>query len=82
MAETDREDPSTARVRHWLEKPGLTLHELGVVRMGYDEATARKSVWQFLRTADPRIGMLRKFADASGIPLEELVAPAKAKRKK
>jgi transcriptional regulator with XRE-family HTH domain len=79
MAETDREDPSMARVRHWLEKSGLTLHELGV-RIGYDEATARKSVWQFLRTADPRIAMLRKFTDAAGIPLKELVAPAKRKK--
>lgn len=52
------------------------------VRMGYDEATARKSVWQFLRTADPRIGMLQKFAAAAGVPLEELVAPAKPTRGK
>jgi hypothetical protein len=35
-----------------------------------------------LRPADPRIGMLRKFADATGIPLEELVALAKPKWKK
>jgi hypothetical protein len=35
-----------------------------------------------LKTADPRIGMLRKFADAAGVPLEELVAPAKPKRGK
>jgi hypothetical protein len=46
----------------------------------YDPATARKSVWQFLRTADPRIGM-RRFADAAGIPLEELVAAAKRGKK-
>jgi transcriptional regulator with XRE-family HTH domain len=80
MAVTGHEDPSMARVRGWLEKSGLTLHELGL-RMGYDEQTARKAVWQFLRTGDPRIGTLRKFAEAAGIPLEELVAPAKpAKR--
>jgi hypothetical protein len=51
--------------------------------MGYDEATTRESVCQVLRTADPRIGMLRRFADdAAGVPLEELVAPGKAKRGK
>lgn len=76
MADADYEDPSMPRLRDWLEKSGLTLHELGV-KMGYPESVARKAVWQLLRTADPRIGTLRKFADAAGIPLEELVAGAK-----
>jgi len=75
-----REDPSMNRVRQWLEKSGLTMHELGL-RMGYDEQTARKAVWQFLRTADPRVGMLRKFAAAAGVPLVELVAEKKQKGK-
>jgi transcriptional regulator with XRE-family HTH domain len=71
----DAEDPSMPRLRDWLEKSGLTLHELGI-RMGYPETVARQSVWQLLKTTNPRIGTLRKFADAAGIPIEELVAPA------
>jgi transcriptional regulator with XRE-family HTH domain len=72
----DTEDPSMPRLREWLEKSGLTLHELGV-KMGYPETVARKAVWQLLRTGDPRIGTLRKFAEAAGIPIEELVAGPK-----
>ena len=79
MADAAREDLSMSRVRAWLKQSRLTLHDLGI-KMGYDAATARKSVWQFLRTVDPRIGMLRRFAAAAGVPLEELVAPAKPKR--
>jgi hypothetical protein len=40
--------------------------------LGYP-AKAPKSVWQLLQTADPRIGMLRRFARAMGVPVEELV---------
>ena len=43
--------------------------------------SARESVRQFLRSGDPRIGMLRKFADAFGIPIDELVT-GKRKGKK
>ncbi|HXD87466.1 MAG TPA: hypothetical protein VN641_13300 [Urbifossiella sp.] len=51
--------------------------------MGFPESQARKAVWQFLRSKDPRIGTLRKFAAAAGIPLEELIAePTTAKAKK
>jgi transcriptional regulator with XRE-family HTH domain len=72
----DSEDRSMVSVRAWLARSGLTMHELGV-RMGYPETVARKAVWQFLRSGDPRIGTLRKFAEAAGISIEELVAPAK-----
>jgi transcriptional regulator with XRE-family HTH domain len=65
----------------WLEKSGLTLHELGV-KVGYPESVARKAVWQLLRASDPRIGTMRKVADAAGISIEELVGPAKPKRGK
>jgi transcriptional regulator with XRE-family HTH domain len=72
-----------AKVRAWLESAGISQHELGT-QMGYSEDVARKAVWQFLRSKDPRIGMLRRFATAAGIPIEELVTGAKAtaKRKK
>jgi transcriptional regulator with XRE-family HTH domain len=81
MAEVYHEDPVMPRVRDWLKESGLTMHELGL-RMGYGEATARKSVSQFLKSADPRIGMLRKFAAAAGIPIEDLVGAVKVKQSK
>jgi hypothetical protein len=43
---------------------------------------ARKAVWQFLRSKDARIGMLRRFAAAADVPLEELVMGPKAGRRK
>ena len=67
------EDVSMMRVRALFEKSGLSLHELGV-KMGCPEETARQSVWQFLRTADPHISMLRRFANAIGVTVEELIA--------
>jgi transcriptional regulator with XRE-family HTH domain len=72
----DSEDPVMARVRAWFEASGLTLNELGL-KMGYGEEIARKSVWQFLKSKDPRVGMLRKFALAANIPITELVGESK-----
>ena len=77
----DSEDPVMAHVRAWLEQSGITQHELGI-RMGYSEDVARKAVWQFLRSKDPRIGMLRRFAKAAGISFVELVSEAPPKRSK
>lgn len=59
----------------------MTLHELGVA-MGFPESQARKAIWQFLRSKDPRIGTLRKFADATGISISELVAETVATKPK
>jgi transcriptional regulator with XRE-family HTH domain len=79
----DPEDPVMHRVRAWLESAGISQHELGV-RMGYSEDVARKAVWQFLRSKDPRIGMLRRFARAAGMSIQELVDERKnpTRRKK
>jgi transcriptional regulator with XRE-family HTH domain len=77
----DTEDPTMPRIRDWLEKSGKTLHELGVA-MGFPESQARKAVWQFLRSKDPRIGTLRKFAAAVNMPLSELIDEPKGKAKK
>jgi hypothetical protein len=52
-----------------------------VVRVCYNDV-ARKAAWRFLRSNDPRIGMLRRFAAAADVPLEELVMGPKVKRKK
>jgi hypothetical protein len=40
--------------------------------MGYPEVTARQSAWQIMKTTDPRMSVLRRFADAMGISLNEL----------
>ena len=54
------------------ETSKLTLEELGK-RMGYPDGSARKSAWQFLNnTNNPRISMLRRFAEAIGVPLTKL----------
>ena len=48
------------------------MDELGVL-MGYPKESARKSGWQFLyKTNDPRLSMLRRFADAFGCKLKSL----------
>jgi transcriptional regulator with XRE-family HTH domain len=67
------EDPAMVRVRTLVKESGLSLHELGL-KMGCPPETARQSVWQFLRTADPHISVLRRFAEALGVTIEELVA--------
>jgi transcriptional regulator with XRE-family HTH domain len=77
----DSEDPVMPRVREWLEASGLSQHDLGA-KMGYSDDVARKAVWQFLRSKDPRIGMLRRFATAAGMTIEELVGERKPARRK
>ena len=75
-------DPFIARLREAFTASGLTLDQLGV-KMGYEGDVARKSAWQFLnKTTDPRLSMLRRFADARGIPLEELIAEPKTGKSK
>jgi hypothetical protein len=56
-------------------------HELrGIARVlvenphGRDPGIARQSAFQFLKSGDPRISMLRRLAKASGMALHELVS--------
>jgi transcriptional regulator with XRE-family HTH domain len=75
-------DKAILRMRELFEQSGKTLDELGVA-MGYKGDVARKAAWQFLnKTSDPRLSMLRRFAKAIGVPVEELVADQKNGRKK
>jgi transcriptional regulator with XRE-family HTH domain len=61
------------RAQTLFKASGLSLEELGQ-RMGYGGSIARKAAWQFLRrTNDPRLSMLRRFAHAVGISLQELI---------
>ena len=74
-------DPVMVKVVALFEQSGKTLDELGLA-MGYPADSARKSIWQLLRqTGDPRISMLRKFAKAMDVTLEELVSDKPKKRK-
>ena len=62
------------RLRSLFEKSGMTLDELGQ-KMGYSGESARKSAWQLLRKPhDHRVSMLRKFAEAVGVPVADLFA--------
>jgi hypothetical protein len=66
-------DPVMVVVRSRFEKSKLSLDELGT-KMGYPKESARKSAWQFIhKTNDPRLSMLRKFAQAVGVKLSTLV---------
>jgi transcriptional regulator with XRE-family HTH domain len=66
-------DDAMARAAKLFKQSGMTLDEIGL-KMGYPTATARKSAWQFLnKTADPRLSMLRKFANAVGVDVKKLL---------
>ena len=70
------------KVRALFKASGKTFDELGVA-MGYKGDIARKSAWQFLnKTADPRVSMLRRFAAAMGISLNDLLDENKKGRSK
>ena len=55
-----------------LQNNGWTQQKLGEA-MGYPAPSARKSVSQFLRSHDPSISVLRRFAKAAGLPLGQLI---------
>jgi transcriptional regulator with XRE-family HTH domain len=69
----DDSDPLMAEILARFEKSNLSLEELGR-KMGYPQGSARKSAWQFMhKTKDPRLSMLRRFAQAAGISLRGLL---------
>ncbi len=72
MAKKPPEDPVMEAIREALKASGTTQQDLGE-RMGYPPESARKSVSQFLRSHDPRVGMVRKLAKALGVPLSRLL---------
>jgi hypothetical protein len=72
MGKTRIDDPVMQTVRERFEKSKLTQQELGE-RMGYAPESARQHVWQFLRSGDPQISMLRRFAKAVGISVKTLL---------
>jgi transcriptional regulator with XRE-family HTH domain len=74
------DDTSMVKVRALFEKSGLSLHDLGL-KMGYEATTARQAAWQFMKSGDPRISMLRRFAKALDVPLVEIIADKKTRSK-
>jgi transcriptional regulator with XRE-family HTH domain len=81
MGKKQKDDPAMARARALFKESGLSLVELGR-RMGYPEETARQSAWQFMKTNDPRMSMLRRFAAAMDISLDQLTPRGKRMSRK
>ena len=70
------DDRAMTRVRQlWESKrvEGWTMQQLGD-GMGYPPDSARKSVSQFLKSHDPQVSVLRRFAKAMEMSLAELLA--------
>lgn len=65
------DDAVVARVRQLYRESNLSMHELGI-RMGYAPGHARQSVSRFLKSRDPRISTLRRFASAMDVPIDTL----------
>lgn len=76
MTKKNNEDePAMVRVRKiWeiLQRRGWTNQQLGEA-MGYPTKSARNSVSQFLKSHDPTISRLRRFAKAADLTLSQVV---------
>ena len=59
-------------VRALVAESGLTQQVLGE-RMGYPAKSARQSVSQFLKSENPTIDVLVKFAKAMGVSVDSLL---------
>jgi hypothetical protein len=68
----DQKQSAATKVRTLFEKSGFTLYDLGV-KMGFDATIARQSVFQFMKTNNPRLSSLRRFKKAMGIPIRKLI---------
>jgi lambda repressor-like predicted transcriptional regulator len=54
-----------AEIKAVFDKSGMSMQALGE-KMGYESTTARQAVSQFMKSKDPRMTMVLKFADATG----------------
>jgi lambda repressor-like predicted transcriptional regulator len=54
-----------AEIKAVFAKSGMSMQKLGEA-MGYEPTTARQSVSQFMKSKDPRMSMVLRFADATG----------------
>lgn len=71
MAKKNKDDPAIIKVRSLFKESGLSLQQFGE-KMGYDPEQARQSAFQFMKSNDPHISMLRKAAAAFGIDITEI----------
>ena len=72
MGKTRHEDPVMTKVRSSFETSGMTMQQLGE-KMGYQPTSARQAVSQFLKSGDPQISMLRRYAKAIGVSVKSLL---------
>ena len=72
MSKIKHTDPVMESVRERVALSGKTQQQIGEA-MGYPPASARQAVSQFLKSGDPQISMLRRFAEAMGITLGTLL---------
>ena len=72
MSKIKHTDPVMESVRERVTLSRKTQQQIGEA-MGYPPASARQAVSQFLKSGDPQISMLRRFADAMGISLGTLL---------
>lgn len=72
MSKIKHTDPVMESVRELVTLSGKTQQQIGEA-MGYPPASARQAVSQFLKSGDPQISMLRRFAEAMGISLGTLL---------
>ena len=72
MGKERTEDPSMRKVAKLFQASGLTLQELGD-KMGYQPASRPAGCGAFLKSGDPQISMLRRFAKAVGVKVESLL---------
>jgi len=66
------EDPVMEAVRQRVKQSGMTYQQIGE-KMGYAPTSAKQAVSQFLRSGDPQISMLRRFAEAMEVSLQTLL---------
>jgi transcriptional regulator with XRE-family HTH domain len=72
MGKERTEDRCMKKVQKAFADSGLTMQEVGE-KMGYRPESARQAVSQFLKSGDPQISMLRRFAKAMGVKVESLI---------
>jgi hypothetical protein len=64
--------PIMAKIKAVFDDSGMSMQTLGEA-MGYESTTARQAVSQFLKSTDPRISMVIKFAEATGKKVEDFL---------
>jgi hypothetical protein len=65
-------DPVMDKVKTAYEASRLNSQQLGE-KMGYAPEIARKAVFQFLKSVDPRVGTVRRFAKAMKLKITDLI---------